>query len=139
MDYTRPIIPGGSFTWSEYALLQEWNAYARPTEQQRYNAVVLFKEIQKLRAELGKPMVIRSGARTDQYTAYLRSRGIPAALKSAHNDWCAVDLAVPNMRTVDLWRFCDQRWLGRLENFTHTPTWVHLDTRNWGRRERFNP
>lgn len=141
LDYNSPIIPGGSFDWHEYALLRAYKepVFAIPTETQINNARFLFTELQKLRVELGKPMYIKSGARTDTYTQYLRSKGIPAALGSAHNEWKAVDISVPNMKTIDLWKFCHDRWPGRMENFSHTPTWCHLDTKQFGQRIRFNP
>lgn len=139
MDYQQPIIPGGSFLWIEYALLQQWNALAIPTQTQYQNALFLFQQLQPLRQQLGRPLTITSGARTPQYTQYLRSTGVPAALASAHLDWQGVDLQCPSLSNADLWRFLDGRWPGRMENLSATPTWVHLDTRNWGQRLRFNP
>ena len=139
LDYNSPITPGGNFLWAEYALLHDWNTLLIPADAEQDNAKLLFSYLQPLRQQLGKPMVISSGARSQEYTAYLRRRGIPAAPKSAHNEWKAVDLYVPNMRLVDLWEFFNKRWAGRMENLHFTPSWIHLDTRNWGHWERFNP
>lgn len=139
LDYNAPIIPGGSFLWAEYALLREWNTLAIPTDIQKANAIKLFTELQPLRKLLNKPLIIKSGARTNEYTAYLRKKGIPAAAKSAHVDWQGVDIVCPSMRVIDLWNFFDLHWKGRMEHFSATPTWVHLDTRQWGQKIRFHP
>jgi Peptidase M15 len=139
MDYQQPIVPGGSFSWAEYALLQQWNAFAIPTQANYQNALFLFTQLQPLRQQLGRPLTITSGARTPQYTQFLRSQGIPAALQSAHMDWAGVDLTCPGMSNGDLWRWLDARWLGRMEVLSATPTWCHLDTRNWGQKLRFKP
>lgn len=138
-NYYTPIVIGGSFSWAEYALLQQWNAYAIPTPTQYRAAVELFKHLQPLRKELGKPLIITSGARTPQYTQFLRSQKIPAALQSAHMDWAGVDLTCPGMSNGVLWRWLSARWLGRMEVLSATPTWCHLDTRNWGQKLRFKP
>lgn len=139
MDFKKPIVPGGSFTWEEYAWLREFKAYGQPTAAQRNNAVFLFTELEPLRKELGKPLIITSGARTAEYTAHLRRKGIPAAPRSAHNEWKAVDLICPGMKTPELWKWFDKRWKGRMEALEATPTWVHLDTRDYGKRIRFKP
>lgn len=139
LDYQAPIVVGGSFTWAEYALLRAWHALAVPTAPEIEKARFLFTELQKLRQALGKAMVITSGARTAEYTRYLRANGTPAAPKSAHNTWEAVDITVPGMSNKALWEFCHTRWPGRMEQLRYTPTWVHLDTREWGKRLRFVP
>lgn len=140
-DYSQAIVNGGNFTWGEYALLRMWNTLAIPNKQERDHAIFLFTHIQKLiRTPINKPMDIVSGARTVTYAKYLRSIGIPAALKGAHNSWEGVDLEAPSgMSNAEFWRYCDKVWPGRMELLAYTPTWVHLDTRNWGRRERFKP
>lgn len=139
VDYNAPIIPFGDFKWGEYALLRDWGTLAIPSEQQRLNAVRLFTELQPLRQLLNRPLIVTSGARTKQYTQYLRTRGIPAASRSAHLDWQAVDLTCPGMSTLELYNFFNKHWQGRMEHYTATPTWVHIDTRNWGKRQRFMP
>lgn len=134
------IVPNGHFTWREYITLGLWNKLAEPTEVQKANAEFLFAELEKLRIALGKPLTISSGARTWEYTRFLRQQGIPAALRSAHMDWQAVDLKAPEgMSNQSFWQWCHQRWPGRMEHFSATPTWVHLDTRNWGQHIRFHP
>ncbi|NBW08384.1 MAG: hypothetical protein EBR82_10185 [Caulobacteraceae bacterium] len=139
-NFDTPIVKGGSFNWREYCLLKGFNKLAQPDVKQHANAIFLFIELQKLRNALGKPLTITSGARTMEYTLWLRKQGIPAALKSAHLDWQAVDLAPPvGMTQKQFWDFCRKHWPGRLENWQATPTWVHLDTRNWGLRQTFNP
>ena len=139
-DYNSPIITDGNFTWAEYCRLQMWAALAMPTTAQQASIIFLFGELQKIRAALGKPLAISSGIRTDAYTQYLRNRGIPAATRSAHNEGKAVDLKPPaGMTTAQLWDYCAKRWPGRMENLHATPGWVHLDTREWGSRKRFNP
>lgn len=141
IDYTKPIVPNGNFMWWEYCHLRMWNVLAIPTVEERDRAVFLFKVIQELiRDPLGKALTVASGARTTAYTKYLRSVKIYAAQNSAHNSWEGVDLEPPvGMSTQEFWAFCDKRWPGRLENVWATPSWVHLDIRNWGKRERFNP
>lgn len=145
IDYASSIIPHGHFLWKEYAYLHEFNQYAVPTDQEKQNAIFLFTQIEPIRRELGKETEIRSGCRTPRYTQYLRSlyyqgkMSSLAALNSAHNEWKAVDIFVGDMKVADLWHFCDQRWAGRMELLAYTPTWVHLDTRNWGKHERFKP
>lgn len=138
-NYNEPIIPNGSFLWSEYAYLRLLKKFAIPTQQQLENARFLFSQLQSLRLELGLPLIITSGARTTEYTNLLRSRGIPAARFSAHNSWQGVDLVCPKLSVRELYRFFDKRWLGRMELLEFTPTWVHLDTREWGRGIRFRP
>lgn len=139
LDYNEPIIPGGSFTWGEYLLLRDWKQLVVPSDAQLKNIIFLFKEIQKLRVELGKPLIITSGIRSLAYTKYLRSIGTPAAVGSAHIDGSAVDIWCPGMTTKALWEFCRKRWPGRMESLAYTKTWVHLDTRQWGKRITFNP
>lgn len=139
LDYNAPIIPGGSFTWGEYAKLPNWGHFLHPTEAQKKNAIFLFEQLQPLRKLLNKPLIITSGARDGIYTMDLRRRGYQAGLQSAHIDWRAVDLQCPSMKTIDLWKFFHDHWLGRMENYSATPGWVHLDTREWGQKKRFNP
>lgn len=141
LDYNAPIIPNGSFTWREYATMRGTGELAKPTQVQHDNAVFLFTKIQvEIRTPLKRPLTISSGARTPEYVEYLRKQGIPAARHGAHNDWAAVDLRTPHgMSNAEFWAFCDKRWPGRLENLAYTPGWVHLDTRQYGKRIRFNP
>lgn len=139
LDYNAPIIPGGAFTWAEYAQLPGWGHLLTPSGAQKKNALFLFTQLQPLREKLGKPLIISSGARDGVYTLDLRRRGYKAALQSAHIDWQAVDLHCPGMTTAELWHWFNQHWAGRMENLSATPGWVHLDTRNWGQRLRFNP
>ncbi len=129
------------FKWHEYAILREWNAYAIPTEQQRAAAINLFTRIRDyIRGPIGKPLTINSGARTSEYVAYLRRQGIKAATKGAHLEWAGVDLRAPDgMSNAEFWKFCHAVWPGRMENLSATPHHVHLDTRQWGNRVRFNP
>lgn len=139
LDYNAAVVPGGSFTWGEYARLKDWNVLLIPNEAQRVNAVFLFEKLQAFRRELGRALIITSGARNSHYTQWLRKRGIPAALQSAHLDWQAVDLQCPELSNKTLWHFFDKHWPGRMEYLSATPSWVHLDTRNWGNYERFSP
>lgn len=141
VDYKSPIVVDGHFTWGEYALLRQWGRYATPTAVHEQNAIFLFNHLEKLiRLPLNKPITISSGARTLEYTAYLRKEGIPAALRSAHITWEGVDiLPPPGMTNAEFWHYCDERWPGRMEKLEFTPTWVHLDSRSWGSRLRFKP
>ena len=138
-DYNQPIIEAGSFTWAEFTYLKGFKSFATPSEQEYQNALFLFSQLEPLRKQLGFPLIISSGVRTASYTRYLRKRGIPAALNSAHNTWQAIDLICPKLSTPKLWSFFDQYWSGRMELLQYTPTWVHIDTRNWGRHQRFVP
>lgn len=143
-DYNAPIVPGGSFTWREYAYMPGFGKLATPSEQEYKNAVFLFAMLQPLRVKLGKPLTITSGARTLAYTMDLKRRKIPAAMFSAHRSWQAVDLVCPSMDTRKLWEFMYEHWDGRLESWQSTQGnpknkldgWVHIDTRNWGKRDR---
>lgn len=140
VNLNEPIVKDGNFEWHEYLRLKEWAEFVTPTAEQIKNAVFLFTELQKLRKELGQPLYITSGIRSMAYTKWLRKRGIPAALGSAHLSGQAVDLAPPKgMTTRQFWNWCHKRWPGRMEAFESTPTWVHLDTRDWGKRVRFKP
>ena len=139
LDPKQAIIPGGSFTWGEYAFVKGFGDMLIPSKAQRDNAVFLFTQLQPLRRELGRPLIITSGARSEAYTLWLKSKGIPAALKSAHNEWRAVDITCPGLDNKALWGWFNSRWPGRMEALAHTPGWVHLDTRQWGQRVRFNP
>ena len=141
LPYNEEIVQGCHFDWWEYARLQEWNALAIPTDKERASAITLFTHIRDyIRVPLNKALTISSGCRTKEYTQYLRRKGIPAALASAHNEWKAVDLLPPaGMSNAQFWHWCSARWPGRMENLSATPGWVHLDTREWGSRRRFNP
>jgi hypothetical protein len=141
LDYKAPIVPGGNFTWAEYARLRAWNTLLVPTAQQMKSAIFLFSNIQTLiREPLGKPIEISSGARSPEYVRYLRSIRIPAAENGAHNTWEGVDLEPPvGMPNKQFWQFCARVWPGRMELLNYTPSWVHLDTRQWGKRLRFHP
>lgn len=139
IDYKATIIPGGSFTWGEYAWLPQLGKYAEPNETQYRNAIQLFTRIQKFREELNRPLIITSGARTPEYVELLRSKGIPAAVNGAHNHWEGLDLTCPSLSTPRLWRWFDARWPGRMELLRYTPSWVHLDIRKWGDKVRFAP
>jgi hypothetical protein len=141
LNYNEPIVPGGNFLWGEYCKLQMWDVLLIPDKTQHDKAVFLFTQIQKLiRGPLNKGLDIASGARNAKYTAYLKSIGIPAATGSAHNSWEAVDLEPPHgMTNAEFWKFCDKVWPGRMELLSYTKSWVHLDTRNWGMRQRFKP
>lgn len=139
VDYSKAIIPRGNFTWGEFLWMPRAARHATLTASEYNNAVFLFSELQKLRKELGRPLIITSGKRDLQYTRLLRRQGIPAAWKSAHIDGQAVDLTCPTMSTAQLWHWIDKRWPGRMELLAWTPSWVHLDTRDWGKRIRFKP
>lgn len=141
LDYSESIVENGDFTWHEYALLPSWNAYAIPSDTEVYNARVLFRHVQEyIRTPINKPMGISSGARTREYTKYLRSMGYKAAMQSAHIEWKAGDFPPPaGMSNREWWQYWHERWPGRLENLRYTPGWVHADTRNWGLRQRFRP
>lgn len=141
INLDSPIVPNGHFTWREYLTLRMWNTTATIKKEEIENAIFLFENIETLiRRPLGKPLIISSGYRSFAYMKYLRSIGIPAALMSAHNSARAVDLEAPHGMTNEaFWKFCDARWLGRMENLKHTPGWVHLDTLQWGKKIRFNP
>lgn len=142
LDYNAPIVPGGNFTWGEYCQLRSWGgALLVPTKKEQDKAIFLFTQVQKLiRTPLGKSLDIASGARSVQYARYLRSINIPAAMQGAHNTWDAVDLEPPlGMSNAEFWKFCDKHWPGRIELLKYTPSWVHLDTWNWGKRQRFAP
>lgn len=141
-NYDAPIIPGSHFTWREYATLQMWGKLADPTKQQYQNAILLFNHIEEcIRIPYRKRLIIKSGARTAAYVAYLRAHKIPAATHGAHNTWEAVDLAPypGDMSTSAFWHFCDKHWPGRMELLAYTPGWSHLDIRQWGQRIRFKP
>lgn len=139
IDYNAPIVENGSFKWKEYAILFAWNHFLIPNETQKANAIFLFQQLEPLRKELGHPLIISSGARDHIYTDDLRRRGYKAALKSAHLEWRAVDLKCPNIPAGQLWAWFSERWIGRMENLSATPNWVHLDTLQWGQKYRFNP
>jgi uncharacterized protein YcbK (DUF882 family) len=138
-NFDSPIVEKGSFTWREFLTIRGWNSVVSPTEEQYHNAIFLFHELQKIRNELGKPLTITSGIRTLAYTYYLRKKGIPAALKSAHLEGRAVDLTCPGMKNRQLWEFLRARWPGRMECLTATPTWCHIDTRKWLQKITFKP
>jgi len=138
-DYNQPIVSNGSFTWAEFTYLKGFKLFTNPSEQEYQNALFLFSQLELLRKQLGYPLIISSGVRTADYTQYLRKKGIPAAINSTHNTWQAVDLICPKLSTKKLWDFFDSRWSGRMELLHYTPTWVHIDTRNWGSHQRFAP
>lgn len=137
----QKIIKNGSFTWAEYATAKMWGKLLQPTEEQKANAIQLFTYLEgMIRMPWGQPLFIASGARNDAYTQYLRSQNIPAAIHSAHNEWKAVDLYIPRKCTPkEFWDFCKAHWPGRIEHWVATPSWVHLDTREWGKRITFKP
>jgi len=80
-----------------------------------------------------RPLVIVSGARCAERTADLRKKGIKAALKSAHNEFIAIDI-VPVDKTLlnDFKDFCVkhlEEWGCWMEDPDFTTMWVHLDLR----------
>jgi len=150
IDYKAPIIPGGHFTWGEYAMLKEWGRHAQPNQKQIVNAIRFFTRIEPVRIAWEKHLramghkdrlgwAISSGGRTNAYTQYLRNKGIPAAMASAHLDWCAVDLVPQRFTWWDLWQFMRPLWKGRLEHSQYTKGWVHADDRLWGQSKTFIP
>ena len=42
--YNEPIVSGGNFTWSEYAMLKGFHELATPTPEQFHNAIFLFTQ-----------------------------------------------------------------------------------------------
>lgn len=146
VDYNAPIVVGGSFTWGEHLeykdpqyIRETGERYAEITDWQHTNIIRLYSRIQPLRDKLKMPLIVKSGQRTPAYTAFLRRKNIPAALKSAHMDGMAVDLWSPGIDTLGLYNWMRKHWHGRLEDFRHTPGWVHLDIRAWGQLTIFTP
>ena len=139
--YSDPIVKNGHFTWHEYALEREWNKLLVPDTPQKDRAIFLFTHVEKLiRVPLNEEIFVHSGARSKEYTRYLIKKGYKAAMNGAHITWGAVDLGAPKtMTNRQFWNYCDKVWPGRMEILERTPTWVHLDIRNWGKRERFIP
>lgn len=73
-----------------------------------------------------------SGSRCNAYTLVLRQQGTPAALKSAHIDGDAIDLAPVNGKIKEFHDYV----AGRLEELDiymehpdSTPSWCHIQTR----------
>jgi hypothetical protein len=141
IDYKKPIIPNGHFTWGEALWLPRMNKYATINATQKTNIIFLATKIEPLRVELGHDLQIVSGIRTPEYTRLLQKAGIPAATGSAHeaNNGAAWDLVCRTMTNAELWEWFNKRWPGRMELLKYTPSWCHLDTRNFGRAQRFIP
>lgn len=89
--------------------------------------------LDRIRTAWGHPLVVTSGARCEAYTRKLREDGIPAALKSAHIEGLAVDIAPLNKESM----FKFKEWLmPRLEGLgiwledpKFTPSWCHVQIR----------
>lgn len=102
------------------------------------------EEIQELadmlREHWGKPLYCTSGARCDAHTAFLRARGIPAALYSAHNEGLAIDLTTKYVSEIDdlqKWVIDHaEDWGYYVEDPKDTPTWVHIQLRKPGSGKR---
>ena len=141
IDLLANITKEGHFKWSEYLWQQGFKQYGQPTPEQQANIILLFTRIEEyIREPFGQSLTISSGFRSDAYTANLRARGIPAALHSAHNTGEAVDLHIPRNKTPrQFWDWCSARWPGRMELSSFTPTWCHLDIRQWSQKVRFAP
>jgi hypothetical protein len=77
-----------------------------------------------------------SGARCMKHTEALRMMGIPAALKSAHMEGLAIDLApIDKTMIAEFQDFCERNvpiWACRMEDKKHTKSWVHLDLKGVG-------
>lgn len=89
--------------------------------------------LDRIRTAWGYPLVVTSGARCEAYTRKLREDGIPAALKSAHIEGLAVDIAPLNKESLfkfQTWLIPSLEGLGVwIEDFKYTPSWCHVQIR----------
>jgi hypothetical protein len=89
------------------------------------NLQLLLERLNKFRKEYAKPMIVVSGYRQSNH-----NRKIGGAPNSAHLSCQAADFADVD-RTLT--KFCTNEVLQKfdlyMEDPSHTPTWVHLQTR----------
>ena len=104
------------------------------TTQVRGNLIFLAKNLDVIREALKKPIIITSGYRSPEH-----NRKVGGAKFSAHLEGKAADITTPHLTNEELWYFCKRFWRGRIESLEATPTWVHLDTRQWGKKIIFKP
>ena len=108
--------------------LQELNPHKYPTTPEvDKNLQVLLDRLNVVRGVWGKPMIVTSGLRSEAD----QQRINPSAPQSKHLTGQAADISDPDgslkewvkanlplMARVGLW----------MEEFSHTPTWVHFQT-----------
>ena len=73
---------------AEYEVRDKWTGEIKISP----HIVYLFESV---REELGKPIIITSGYRSEKYQAYLRAIGYPAAIVSPHCYGAALDMLFP--------------------------------------------
>lgn len=96
-----------------------------PTPSMLANAHILLAGVNKLRAAYGKPLYVSSGYRPGIHNSIGVKSSLHMTLQAIdfkdHNrefaTWCLANLGL--LEAAGLW----------LESPSHTPTWVHLDTR----------
>lgn len=88
----------------------------------------LAQKLEKVREQLGKPIIITSGYRT-----VMHNKKIGGARNSYHLKGMAADFVVAGLSPQKVQTLVDDWWPGGLE---YAPTWTHLDL---GPRRRFYP
>lgn len=110
--------------------LLELNSHGYPTTPEiDKNLSVLLDRLNQVRAAYGVPMIVTSGLRSDAQQAALIKAGKSNAPKSHHLTGEAADILdqggklkawvnanVALMEEIGLW----------MEDFAHTPAWVHM-------------
>lgn len=96
---------------------------------------------QFLRTRLNKPCTINNWFTGGQYKeSGLRSHDTLTGGKySQHKRGAAIDIKIKDYTPAQVHQFIKDNWsafsllgLTTLENHEYTPSWNHLDTRNWG-------
>lgn len=113
---------------SEHFILEEFNCHdGTPYPEQWIESRLkpLVKDLETIRSNVGRPLIITSGYRT---TAY--NKKIGGALFSAHTQGLAVDFKCSNMSARDLFHIINELIIGNLiqnGGLGRYPSWVHYD------------
>lgn len=95
----------------------------------------LISRLEKVRTELGQPMVVTSAYRCSEHQAYLRASGVNSvvAKKSTHETGDAVDVVPKDKKMEGFETICGKHFdsIGLASNF------LHLDTRIGHRRWKY--
>ncbi len=123
IDITAPIIPNGSFNWTEATK----EGFRLPENaDQTAGIIMLAKAIQPWRHRLGRPLVVTSWYRTPKI-----NREVGGVSNSLHLTGKAMDCYCDSLSASALYDFFDPDWKGGLGLYSGH---VHLDV---GRYTRF--
>lgn len=114
-------------------------------QEHRFNLTILLKKVNQIRQAYGKPMTVTSGYRSlEDHLRIYRQKGITdkskIPMKSNHLSGRAVDFADANGE-LKKWVLANVSLLESIglwcEDFSATPTWLHMQTNKPASGNRF--